>query len=94
MVEKVKQFYKTRNILFFIIIFVWLLITTFSGILIASCSKPKVIHLSPEEENSKAVNIMKEDEEKIIKGEMLSTKENLSFEDLEYSRNFVKNRQK
>lgn len=92
MVEKVKDFYRTKKILFFIIVFVWLLLVILSGILIGSCSKPKVIPLSPEEENSKAINILKEDEEKILKGEMLSTKENLSFEDLDYSRNFVESR--
>ncbi|MCZ9892006.1 hypothetical protein PQQ32_06440 [Brachyspira hyodysenteriae] len=94
MVEKVKDFYRTKKILFFIIVFVWLLLVILSGILIGSCSKPKVIPLSPEEENSKAINILKEDEEKILKGEMLSTKENLSFEDLDYSRNFVESRKK
>ncbi|ACN83998.1 hypothetical protein OFR22_06630 [Brachyspira hyodysenteriae] len=94
MVEKVKDFYRTKKILFFIILFVWLLLVILSGILIGSCSKPKVIPLSPEEENSKAINLLKEDEEKILKGEMLSTKENLNFEDLEYSRNFVESRKK
>ena len=94
MLEKVKDFYKTKKILFFIILFVWLLLVVLSGILIDSCSKPKVIPLTPEEENSKAINILKEDEEKILKGEMLSTKENLSFEDLEHSRNFVESRKK
>ncbi|MDA0001355.1 hypothetical protein OFR42_07630 [Brachyspira hyodysenteriae] len=67
MVEKVKDFYRTKKILFFIIVFVWLLLVILSGILIGSCSKPKVIPLSPEEENSKAINILKEDEEKDIK---------------------------
>lgn len=94
MIEKVKDFYKTKKILFFIIIFIWLLLVIVSGILIGSCSRPKVIPLTPEEENSKAINIIKEDEEKILKGEMLSTKENLTFEDLEYSRNFVESRKK
>ncbi|KLI38966.1 hypothetical protein SZ51_05760 [Brachyspira hyodysenteriae] len=94
MVEKVKDFYRTKKILFFIILFVWLLLVILSGILIGSCSKPKVIPLSPEEENSKAINLLKEDEEKILKGEMLSTKKNLNFEDLEYSRNFVESRKK
>lgn len=94
MVEKVKDFYRTKKILFFIILFVWLLLVILSGILIGSCSKPKVIPLSTEEENSKAINLLKEDEEKILKGEMLSTKENLNFEDLEYSRNFVESRKK
>ncbi|CRF34889.1 MULTISPECIES: hypothetical protein [Brachyspira] len=94
MIEKVKDFYRTKKILFFIILFVWLLLVILSGILIGSCSKPKVIPLSPEEENSKAINLLKEDEEKILKGEMLSTKENLNFEDLEYSRNFVESRKK
>ena len=94
MVEKVKDFYRTKKILFFIILFVWLLLVVVSGVLIGSCSRPKVIPLTPEEENSKAINILKEDEEKILKGEMLSTKENLSFEDLEHSRNFVESRKK
>lgn len=92
MLEKVKDFYKTKKILFFAIIFVWLLLTILLGILIGSCSKPKVIPLTPEEENSKAINIIKEDEEKILKGEMLSTKNNLDFDELKYSRNYTESR--
>lgn len=94
MLEKVKDFYKTKKILFFAIIFVWLLLTILLGILIGSCSKPKVIPLTPEEENSKAINIIKEDEEKILKGEMLSTKNNLDFDELKYSRNYTESRKK
>ncbi|WP_297208537.1 hypothetical protein [uncultured Brachyspira sp.] len=94
MVEKIKNFYNTKKKLFFLIIILWLLLTIGIGVLIGSCSKPKVIPLTPEEENSKAVNNMKEDEEKIIKGEMLSTKNNLDFDELEYSRNYTENRKK
>ncbi|ADG71861.1 hypothetical protein [Brachyspira murdochii] len=94
MLEKVKDFYKTKKILFFAIIFVWVLLTILLGILIGSCSKPKVIPLTPEEENSKAINIIKEDEEKILKGEMLSTKNNLDFDELKYSRNYTESRKK
>ena len=35
---------------------------------------------------------MEEDEEKIIKGEMLSTKGNLDIEQMEYSKNYIKNK--
>ncbi|WP_300370406.1 hypothetical protein [Brachyspira sp.] len=94
MIEKVKNFYKTKKILFFIILSAWLLLVVIFGVLIGFNSKPDVIPLTPEEENSKALNSMKEDEEKILKGEMLSTKENLSFEELDYSRNFVESRRK
>ena len=94
MVEKIKNFYNTKKKLFFLIIILWLLLTIGIGVLIGSCSKPKVIPSTPEEENSKAVNNMKEDEEKIIKGEMLSTKNNLDFDELEYSRNYTENRKK
>ncbi|WP_295157644.1 hypothetical protein [uncultured Brachyspira sp.] len=94
MLEKVKDFYKTKKILFFIILFIWLLSTVLFGVLIGLNSSPNTIPLTPEEENSKAHNIIKEDEEKILKGEMLSTKENLSFDDLEYSRNFIESRKK
>lgn len=94
MLEKVKDFYNTKKILFFAIIFLWLLLTVGVGILIGSCSKPKVIPLTPEEENSKAMNIMEEDDEKVLKGEMLSTKNNLNFEELRYSRNYVESRKK
>ena len=33
-IEKVKNFYKTKRILFFVVIFVWLILTILSGILI------------------------------------------------------------
>ena len=94
MLEKVKDFYNTKKILFFGIILLWLLLTVGVGILIGSCTKPKVIPLTPEEENSKAINIIEEDDEKVLKGEMLSTKNNLNFEELRYSRNYVESRKK
>ena len=94
MIEKIKNFYNTRRTLFFLIIIVWLLFAVGLGAIIGSCSKPKIIPLTPEEENSKVINTMKEDEEKIIKGEMLSTENNLTFEELEYSRNYTENRKK
>ena len=94
MVEKFINFYKTKKILFFIITFVWLLLIILLGVFIGFNSKPDVIPLTPEEENSKALNTIKEDNEKILKGEMLSTKENLSLDDLQYSRNFVESRKK
>lgn len=91
-IEKVKNFYKTKRILFFVVIFVWLILTILSGILIGLYSNSKVIYLSPEEENTRAVANMEEDEEKIIKGEMLSTKGNLDMEQMEYSKNYIKNK--
>ena len=91
-IEKVKNFYKTKRILFFVVIFVWLILTILSGILIGLYSNSKVIYLSPEEENSRAAANMEEDEEKIIKGEMLSIKGNLDIEQMEYSKNYIKNK--
>lgn len=91
-IEKVKNFYKTKRILFFVVIFVWLILTILSGILIGLYSNSKVIYLSHEEENARAVANMEEDEEKIIKGEMLSTKGNLDIEQMEYSKNYIKNK--
>ena len=49
-IEKVKNFYKTKRILFFVVIFVWLILTILSGILIGLYSNSKVIYLSPEED--------------------------------------------
>ncbi|TXJ13730.1 hypothetical protein EPJ80_01915 [Brachyspira aalborgi] len=92
MIEKVKNFYKTKRILFFVVIFVWLILTILLGILIGLYSNSKVIYLSHEEENARAVANMEEDEEKIIKGEMLSTKGNLDIEQMEYSKNYIKNK--
>ena len=93
-IDKIKDFfidyYKTKKTLFFgVIISSWLILTVLIGILIGLNSKSKEVHLSPEEENSMAVSSMKEDEEKIIKGEMLSTKGNLDLEQIEYSKNYV-----
>ena len=93
-IDKIKDFfidyYKTKKTLFFgFIISAWLILTVLIGILIGLNSKSKEVHLSPEEENSMAVSSMKEDEEKIIKGEMLSTKGNLDLEQIEYSKNYV-----
>lgn len=93
-IDKIKDFfidyYKTKKTLFFgVVILAWLILTVLIGILIGLNSKSKEVHLSPEEENSMAVSSMKEDEEKIIKGEMLSTKGNLDLEQIEYSKNYV-----
>ena len=93
-IGKIKNLYETKRILFLTtIISAWLVFTILIGIFIGLRSKSKVVHLSPEEENSRAVASMKEDEEKIIKGEMLSTKNNLDMEQMEYSKNYVKNKQ-
>lgn len=91
MIDKIKNFYAAKKVLFFIIISAWLILTILSGILIGLYGKSKVVYLSPEEENSRAVSSMKEDDEKIIKGEMLSTKENLDIEQMEYSKNYAEN---
>lgn len=91
-IEKVKDLYKTKRILFFAIILAWLILTIFIGILIGLYGKSKVIYLSPEEENARAIVSMEEDEEKIIKGELLSTKGNLDIEQMEYSKNYIENK--
>ena len=93
-IDKIKDFfidyYKTKKTLFFVVIIsAWLILTVLIGIFIGLNSKSKEVHLSPEEENSMAVSSMKEDEEKIIKGEMLSTRGNLDLEQIEYSKNYV-----
>ncbi|TKZ33467.1 hypothetical protein EZH24_08590 [Brachyspira catarrhinii] len=94
MIGKIKNLYETKRAIFLTtIISAWLVFTILIGIFIGLRSKSKVVHLSPEEENSRAVASMKEDEEKIIKGEMLSTKNNLDMEQIEYSKNYVKNKQ-
>ena len=93
-IGKIKNLYETKRALFLTtIISAWLVFTILIGIFIGLRSKSKVVHLSPEEENSRAVASMKECEEKIIKGEMLSTKNNLDMEQMEYSKNYVKNKQ-
>lgn len=92
-IDKLRNFYKTKKALFFTsIISVWLILTMVIGILIGLYGKSRVVHLSPEEENSRAIANMKEDEEKIIKGEMMSTKENLDIEQMEYSKKYVENK--
>lgn len=95
MIGKIKDFFKnlyeTKRVLFLTtIVSAWLVLTILIGIFIGLRSKSKVVHLSPEEENSMAISSMKEDEEKIIKGEMLSTKNNLDMEQIEYSKNYAK----
>lgn len=65
-IEKVKDLYKTKRILFFAIILAWLIFIIFIGILIGLYGNSKVVYLSPEEENARAIANMEEDEEKII----------------------------
>ena len=95
MIGKIKDFLKNlyeakRGLFLATIISSWLVLTILIGIFIGLRSKSKVVHLSPEEENSMAISSMKEDEEKIIKGEILSTKNNLDMEQIEYSKNYAK----
>lgn len=94
LIENIKNFYNTKRNISIIIIVSWIIITIGSGIVIGRCSREKIIPLTPEEENAKILLELKGEDEKIIKGEILSTKDNLSFEQLEYSSNYVKNRKK
>lgn len=94
-IEKIKTFYERKKALFFAaVISAWLILTIITGILIGLYGKSRVVHLSPEEENSRAIANMKEDEEKIIKGEMMSTKENLDMEQIEYSKKYIENKKR
>jgi len=87
--NSVKDFYEAKKTLVFVMVFAFFIITVSVGVLIGLYGRPKVVPLTPEEENLRAILEMKDDEKKIIQGEMLSTKNNLDFEQLEYSRNYV-----
>lgn len=94
MFEEIRVFIKTKKRLVYIALASWFLFVILLGVIIGIFSRPKVIPLSPEEENARSINIIKGDEENIYSGKMLSTKNNLDFKSLEYSRNYVKSRNK
>ncbi|MEI0580282.1 hypothetical protein [Brachyspira pilosicoli] len=92
-IDKIKYFYRERRKLFILILSSWFLFIVLIGVIIGLTKKPDVVPLTPEEENAMILNdVIKNDDKKIIEGEMLSTKNNLSFEELERSRNYVESR--
>ena len=92
-IDKIKYFYAEKRKLFIIILSSWFVFIILIGVIIGVNKKPDIVPLTPEEENAMISNdIIKNDDKKIIEGEMLSTKNNLSFEELESSRNYVESR--
>ncbi|WP_157148231.1 hypothetical protein [Brachyspira pilosicoli] len=92
-IDKIKYFYAEKRKLFIIILSSWFVFIILIGVIIGVNKKPDIVPLTPEEENAMISNdIIKNDDKKIIEGEMLSTKNNLSFEELEGSRNYVESR--
>ena len=92
-VDKIKYFYSEKRKLFIIILSSWFVFIVLIGVIIGLNREPDIVPLTPEEENAMISNdIIKDDDKKIMEGEMLSTKNNLSFEELERSRNYVESR--
>ena len=92
-INRIKYFYAEKRKLFIIILSSWFVFIILIGVIIGVNKKPDIVPLTPEEENAMISNdIIKNDDKKIIEGEMLSTKNNLSFEELERSRNYVESR--
>lgn len=92
-IDKIKYFYAEKRKLFIIILSSWFVFIILIGVIIGVNKKPDIVPLTPEEENAMISNdIIKNYDKKIIEGEMLSTKNNLSFEELERSRNYVESR--
>ena len=92
-IDKIKYFYAEKRKLFIIILSSWFVFIILIGVIIGVNKKPDIVPLTPEEENAMISNdIIKNDDKKIIEGEMLSTKNNLSFEELKRSRNYVESR--
>ncbi|WP_157150367.1 hypothetical protein [Brachyspira sp. SAP_772] len=92
-IDKIKYFYAEKRKLFIIILSSWFVFIVLIGVIIGLNQKPDVVPLTPEEENAMISNdIIKNDDKKVMEGEILSTKNNLSFEELERSRNYVESR--
>lgn len=92
-IDKIKYFYAEKRKLFIIILSSWFVFIIVIGIVIGLNRKPDIVPLTPEEENAMISNdIIRNDDKKVMEGEMLSTKNNLSFEELERSRNYVESR--
>ena len=92
-INRIKYFYAEKRKLFIIILSSWFVFIIVIGIILCLNQKPDIVPLTPEEENAMISNeIIRNDDKKVIEGEMLSTKNNLSFEELERSRNYVESR--
>ena len=92
-INRIKYFYAEKRKLFIIILSSWFVFIIVIGIVLGLNQKPDIVPLTPEEENAMISNeIIRNDDKKVIEGEMLSTKNNLSFEELKRSRNYVESR--
>jgi len=89
-VDKYRHYYKYKRIAI-IIISVWFISTIILGVIFGFHNRSKAIIISPEYENDMAMDKIESNKSKIESGEMLSTKDNLSFFQIQQSKNYLEN---
>ena len=75
---KYRHYYKYKR-LAIIVVSVWFAIIVTLGVISGFINRAKPIIISPEDENATAVDQIESNKRKIESGEMLSTKNNMSF---------------
>ena len=85
---KYRHYYKYKRIAI-IIVSVWFTIIVTFGVISGFMNRPKPIIISPEDENAMAVDKIESNKRKIESGEMLSTKNNMSFFEIQQSKNYT-----
>lgn len=86
------DFYNKNKKKVLLIITGWFILMIILGVVIAVYTKRKLVLLTPEEENSKALKILKSEIELIESGKLLTTKNNMTITEIEYSSNYVNSR--
>lgn len=86
------DFYKKHKKIVLISLIVWFVLIIVIGIIMGFYLKPEMIILTPEEENAKAMKIIKSEIPLIESGKLLSTRNNMTFTEIEYSSNYVNSR--
>lgn len=87
-IDKYRHYYKYKRIAI-IIISVWFISTIILGIIFGFRNRAKAIVISPEYENDMIMNKIEANKSKIGSGVMLSTKDNLSFFEIQQSKNYL-----
>ncbi len=85
---KYRHYYKYKR-LAIIVVSVWFTLMVTLGVISGFMNRAKPIIISPEDENAMAVDKIESNKRKIESGEMLSSKNNMSFFEIQQSKNYT-----
>lgn len=88
-ISELKAYAKNNKKIAIIICVVWLILTLLIGVIIGINGRDGIVTLSPEEENNRALKIIKSDNEKIEQGLILTPAKNLSTTQIELAKDYA-----